>query len=228
MNDERYSQKIAAKYLLNRNVSCVNKMIICLCVDASESMIQDNRIGMVNQGIRNFIENCRKNSYSADCIDLCVITFGGNGAKIIQEFSSVRNMTFRDIKAHGNTPLASAVKLALDKIRKRVDQYAKSGITSYKPWLIIMSDGKCDILEKRELSAVSKEVSDSVKKREFNVKCIDMGNGRETLQMFVPKDTIGTIDSMGITSFFELLSQSVVTVSSSVPGEFDDIDITAL
>ena len=228
MNDESNASKIAAKYLLNRNVSCVNKMIVCVCVDASESMIQNNRIGMVNQGIRKLIENCRKNSYSADAIDLCVITFGGEGAEVIQDFASVRNMTFKDIKAHGNTPLASAVKVALDKIRKRVDQYTQSGITSYKPWLIIMSDGKCDIREKQKLITVSDEVCNSVINREINVKCIDMGDGRETLQLFVPNDTIGTIDSMGITSFFELLSKSVVTISSSVPGEYDDIDIAAL
>lgn len=222
---------VAEKYLLRRKELIsdpTNKMAVCLCVDASMSMLKDQRMDAVNVGIRNFIKKCREDISSADSVDLCIITFGGSSSRIIQEFSSVSRITFKDITAGGGSPLASAVAHALQKVRSRMEDYRSSGITSYKPWIIIMSDGECDSAERALLQKVSKEVSEAVVCREINVKCINMGDGEKTLSRFTPDGVVGTIGNMEIDHFFNDLSRSVMKISTSVPGEYDDSDILGI
>ena len=58
-----------------------NRVPVCLCVDASYSMLQDHRIDHVNNGIRSFIQNSADDAYVCDSIDLCIITFSGRAAE---------------------------------------------------------------------------------------------------------------------------------------------------
>ena len=202
-----------------------NRVAVCLCVDASESMLTDKRMDLVNKGIHGFIKECSENIYVVDAVDLCIITFGGSESRIIQPFSNVSRIRFSDIRPGGGTPLASAAQHALCEIRKRMEEYTLLGITSHRPWLIIMSDGDCDRSESALLDAVTKEISDAVTKKELRVMCIDMGDGKKTLSRFTPDGEVGTLSALDITRFFNALSVSVATVSVSVPREYDNTDI---
>ena len=194
-----------------------DRVVICICIDASFSMVENNRMKHVNNGIKKFITNCINDIYAKDSIDLCLIRFGGSKPKIIQPFDNIKRVRYKDIEPGGATPMGKAVNLALDEIEKRIEQFDMFGRTHYKPWLIIMSDGKAtDNIE--EASFRTKKL---LKSRSIKTKCIDMseGNDKTSLEEFTLDGEVGTIGAFEIESFFSMLSRSAAGLSKSTPGE---------
>ena len=134
------SKLILADQQLVKNAA--SRVPICLCVDASYSMLLEQRIQKVNEGIRTAIQSFRENDIVADAIDLCVISFGGESAKIEIPFQTAAQVEYHDIIASGQTPMGQAVALALKAIDERLEQYKDYGVTKFKPWLILISDGE--------------------------------------------------------------------------------------
>ena len=46
------------------------------------------------------------------------------------------------LTANGNTPMGEGVRLALDLLDKRKQEYKDKGVDYYQPWLVLMSDGQ--------------------------------------------------------------------------------------
>ena len=197
-----------------------DRVVVCICVDASFSMAENDRIKHVNRGVRKFIDDCNEDMYARDSIDLCLIRFGGAEPKIIQPFDNVKKVQFADIRPDGGTPMGAAVELALDEIEKRLEQFDMFGRTHFKPWLIIMSDGKAT----DDIKKASIRTQKLLERRVIKVKCIDMSEGKEQtgLEAFTLDGEVGTIRSFEIEDFFSMLSRSAAGLSKSTPGEDED------
>lgn len=110
---------------------------VILMLDVSGSMTQDGKIDQLNRGIRGLISDFRDNdSLNAD-LRLCIITFGGDGAKIYQEYKPLNEVQWRDLNASGGTPLADALRLAKSVVEDR----EKLPPNAYRPVIILISDG---------------------------------------------------------------------------------------
>ena len=196
-----------------------NRVPICIVVDTSFSMYIDNRIGHVNTGIANFIKNSAEDEYAVDSLDLCIIAFSGDDAVVVHPFTNVSklNDNFAPLTANGQTPLGKAVELGLSQIDEVLKQYSAQGITVFKPWLIIMSDGEAT----DDVRKIARTVREQQENRRIKVKCIDMGNGegRGDLDKFTLDGEVDTIQSFQIEDFFMMLSRSAVALSTSTPGE---------
>ena len=171
----------------------------------------------VNNGIRNFIESSKADEYAVDSLDICIIAFEGDKGKIIQPFTNVSKIQFHNLKPGGGTPLGSAVELGVREIDDVLKRYTAQGITVFKPWLIIMSDGKAT----DDIRRAVKLVQDRLRNRKIKVQCIDMGNGSEKsdLNRFTLDGSVDTISGFKIEDFFSYLSRSAVALSTSTPGE---------
>lgn len=202
-----------------------NRVPVCLCVDASYSMLQDHRIDHVNNGIRSFIQNSAEDAYVCDSIDLCIITFSGQGVQILQPFTNVKKLKgrFVDIVPSGGTPMGAAVRFAVEEITRQRDSYEAYGITSYRPWLILMSDGAAD----DSVTEVARRVREMQQNRQLKVKCIGMGSGEESsdLAAFTLNGRVESCGALEIEHFFDFLSRSAAGLSTAAPGEEDQYDI---
>ena len=195
-----------------------NRVAICLCIDTSFSMIEENRIKHVNNSVRKFIEDSKNDEYAVDAIDLCIVTFGGK-PEVVQPFANVSKINFKDLSPGGDTPLAQAVNMAMNAIKERRNQYSAHGITSYKPWLIIMSDGEAT----DDVSLSASWVREAIQNREVKVKCIDMSSDKKnSLSAFTPDGEVSVLTDFQIDNFFEMLSRSAAGLSTAVPGLDDD------
>lgn len=217
MVDYMEEERNLSEDLLNNSS---DRVVVCVCIDASFSMAENDRIKHVNKGVRKFIDDCVEDMYARDSIDLCLIRFGGAVPEIIQPFENVKRVQFRDIKPDGGTPLGAAVEMALDEIERRLDQFDMFGRTHFKPWLIIMSDGKAT----DDIKRASVRIKGMLERRTLKVKCIDMSEGKETtdLAAFTLDGDVGTINSFEIEDFFSMLSRSAAGLSKSTPGEDED------
>ena len=196
-----------------------NRVSICLCIDTSKSMLLEGRIDRVNQGVQKFIRDSKENIYAAGAIDLCVVTFGGQKASVLQPFKNVRSIPELRFQPSGGTPLGEAVELAIQQIRENRKKYEVYGISSFKPWLIIMSDGNSD----DDVTNAVREVQKLLQKRRLKVRCIDMSGGSEAndLHRFSEHGEVETIDAMGLTDFFDMLSRSAASLSTETLEQDD-------
>lgn len=199
---------------------------ICICVDASYSMMIDRRMEQVNKGIRSFICDIRNNIYAVDSVELCVISFGSE-VKVEREFSTEmatgseneRKTTFIDITPQGKTPLGKAVLTAIEKIEERQKMYNTRGVTTYKPWLILISDGKAtDNVSEAAYQTISLQRAGRIK-----VLCVGIGDEANDLAQFKLDGEVIQLKDFALTDFFSWLSKSMSKQSRQLPEM--DIDI---
>lgn len=187
------------------------RLPVCVCVDASASMLVQSRLKKLNQGIRRFIQEMRQDLYAVDSIELCIITFGGKEAKIQHPFSGINKFEFIDIKAEGETPLGKAAELAIEVIDERLSDYEIVGIQYYKPWLIIISDGEANDSYLSAARKICQKESDGTLK----VLPIALDGMRTCLEKFTNSEKVSQLHELKVNEFFAWLSKSMSAQSKS-------------
>lgn len=113
----------------------------CPCVlllDTSGSM-GGSPISELNQGLQIFSEALSKDELAMSRIEIAIITFGP--VKVEQDFVIAREFIPPNLQASGDTPMGSAINLALDVVNERKQTYKKNGISYYRPWIFLITDG---------------------------------------------------------------------------------------
>lgn len=202
------------------DVAISTQALICLCLDTSYSMRMSGKIDALNKCVRDFIVTNANDIYKSNMINLCIVTFGGEKGKVIQEFKRIDNIEFENLVANGGTAMSSGVTLSLDKIEEEKAKWKERGLKTYKPILIIMSDGKSD----EDLSEVVKRENNLIATNKIDAYCVGIGiendlSAKKDLAKFCPKRKIETTDEFGINDFFERLSRSMSNLSKSFAGE---------
>ena len=194
---------------------------VCLCLDTSSSM-RGKPIEELNKGIKLFYETIKNDEISCMSTDLSIVTFGNGGVKSMYDFSNLnKNPNPPELKAGGNTPMGDAVNKALDMIENRRDEYHRKGIDHYKPWLVIMTDGHpFGDSSKTSLPTAQRRATELVNNNKLGVFPIWIGNnnqekGMSILAGFSPKNKPAKLKGIDFSKFFDWLSKSVSSASSS-------------
>ena len=208
------------------------RLPICICVDASYSMNFGSRMAQVNEGIRSFILEIKNNIYAVDAVELCIVSFGSN-ARVERGFELTTakdrktgvEYQYRDIVADGSTTMGQAVGLALAQIRERERMYQNCGITTYKPWLILISDGKAtDSIREATASVLDLQRSGRLK-----VLCIGVGEEANDLSKFTMTGDVIQLKDFALKEFFSWLSKSMSRQSRQMPEtDFEIPELDAL
>lgn len=199
--------------------NAANRLPVCICVDASLSMLDDRRMAQANEGIRSFIEAIKGDYGAVDSVELCIISFGGAQARVEVPFSPTPKIHFADLRPSGQTPLGHAVAYALDQIRERQALYSEYGITVYRPWLILISDGEAT----DDISAAVAEVLRLQAEKRLKVLCIGLGNKANSLGKFHSNGEVVQLRDFQLTNFFSWLSSSMSKLSVASP--FEELEI---
>ena len=113
----------------------------CPCVlllDTSGSMSGDP-ILQLNEGLRTFETEIKADSLSAKRVEVAIVTFGP--VSIDQEFVSVDQFYAPELQTSGNTPMGAAVEKACELLDDRKKTYKANGISYYRPWIFLITDG---------------------------------------------------------------------------------------
>lgn len=215
-----FSNPEARSLLANRHrrTPCV------LLVDTSGSM-EGEKIRRLNAGFRAFREDILRNQMAAQSVELCVISFGP--VKVQSEFALLKEMPQLHFEADGATPLKEALELAMLKVTERKQSYRDHGISYYRPWIFLLTDGEPTdnnggystnyrkLLQPLELAA---------KERKFTLFTVGVGvnvEGRQVLNEL--SQPFGgrclDLDNLKFEEMFLWLSGSLSRVSQSSPGE---------
>jgi uncharacterized protein YegL len=114
----------------------------CPCVlllDTSSSM-QGSSIDALNQGLRTFKNELTKDPLASRRVEVAVVTFDSE-VKVIQDFVVADQFQPPTLTAQGLTYMGHGIHKALDIIQARKVQYRTNGITYYRPWVFLLTDG---------------------------------------------------------------------------------------
>ena len=189
---------------------------VALVLDTSGSM-EGEPIRELNEGYRTFIKELEEDEMARASAEVCVITFGGT-VKLIQDFVGVdridKNVVF---EAGGETPMGSAVLLALEKLENRKKLYREAGIDYHQPWMVLMTDGK----PTDSIQEASEKTQELLENRKLVVFPVGIGPyaDMETLKKFTTQNRPPLrLKGLKFREFFLWLSKSISSVSRSTPG----------
>ncbi|MGD1714076.1 vWA domain-containing protein [Dapis sp. BLCC M172] len=137
----------------------------CPCVlllDTSASMT-GTPIQALNDGLETFRDNLITDDLAKKRVEVAIISFD-NQVKIVQEFITADQFENPVLTAQGQTYMGTAIHKALDMIATRKSEYRNNGITYYRPWVFLITDGE----PQGESEKVVKEAGDRIQQEEDN------------------------------------------------------------
>jgi len=98
-------------------------------------------IDALNKGLQTFQERLIKDKLASRRVEVAIVTFD-SAVHIIQEFVTADHFQPPTLTAQGGTDMAGGIQQALDMIQARKVQYRTHGVTYYRPWVFMITDGE--------------------------------------------------------------------------------------
>lgn len=127
------SETYPPKHPYERHLSAV------ICCDRSGSM-RDEPIRQLNEAMKYFGTELGEDSLSQGRIDVSIISFGSD-VTTDMGFRSAEEYQAPTFTASGGTSMNQAINEALDALEARKAEYKQLGMTYYRPWLFVFTDG---------------------------------------------------------------------------------------
>lgn len=191
----------------------------CPCIlllDVSASM-SGQPISELNAGLSAFKEELFSDPLALKRVEVAVVTFGP--VKIEVPFQSAEVFNPPELASQGDTPLGAAIIQALEILKIRKLEYKKNGISHYRPWVFMITDGApTDNWQNAKLAIKEGEESKSFAFFAIGVKGANMG----ILKQISVREPL-MLEGLKFQELFSWLSSSLRSVSRSVLG--DDISL---
>lgn len=189
----------------------------CPCVlvlDTSGSMT-GAPIQQLNQGLAAFKNALAVDEVALLRVDLSIITFGP--VRLAQDFVSAGQFNPPMLNAGGDTPLGGALQLALDKVEERKQIYRNSGLSYYRPWIFLLTDGQPTDGSLWQNVAVRLKEAESKKKVAFFSVGVEGANLNTLAQLSLRQPL--RLQALNFRELFIWLSTSLTNVSHSAPTQ---------
>ena len=189
----------------------------CPCVlllDTSGSM-SGAPIQQLNQGLAALQSSLAEDEVALLRVDLAIITFGP--VQLAQDFVNAGQFTPPTLRAGGDTPLGGAVQLALDQLEARKQIYRNNGLTYYRPWIFLMTDGQPTDGTVWQNAALRVKEAESKKKVAFFSVGVQGANMQMLAQLSLRQPL--HLQALKFRELFTWLSTSLTSVSHSTPTQ---------
>jgi uncharacterized protein YegL len=200
---------------------------VVLVVDVSGSM-SGSPITEVNKGLKVFEQEIKSHTLAALRSEIAIVTFGpgvktldvglGNPNPEHADRAFISGMDFQAprLTTGGSTPMAEGMERALNLIRMRKDLYRTNAINFYRPWIFLISDGAPDPgWENTATITRETEAKKGVIVFAIGVAGADLSMLGKFCSIMPPM----MLDGLEFAKLFKWLSDSLVRVSESRPGE---------
>lgn len=188
----------------------------CPCVlllDVSGSMNGDP-IRELNNGLSAFQTALQQDDLAAMRVEVAVVTFGKE-VQVAQDFVSAHQYQAQPLQAGGSTPMGQAINTALDMLRQRKDIYRQHGVSYYRPWIFLITDGApTDNWRPAAQRIQQEEAAKSVAFFCVGVQRADM----KRLGQIATRQPL-KLKGLNFSDMFVWLSQSLTSVSHSRVGD---------
>jgi len=177
-----------------------------------------SKLDLLNQGLADFYNEIVNDETTSQRLELCIITFNDN-VEVLQEPALLDNVTIPTLRGEGETAMADAINVAIDKVDARKRWYKETGQTYYRPWIILMTDGVPNADQDMDSLAFRIKVDTEAKKYAFLPVGVE-GADMEVLQKIAGKGMKAVkLKGMRFAQFFKWLSASMGTVTKAEEGQ---------
>lgn len=188
----------------------------CPCVlllDTSGSM-QGDPIKALNQGLQAFKDDLSRDPLASRRVELAVVTFDSH-VKVVQDFVTADQFQPPRLSAQGATHMGSGIHKALEIIQARKDQYNANGITYYRPWVFMITDGEPQGEPEDVVKQATSRIHDDEAKKRVAFFAVGVVNAKmDRLSQIVVRQPVKLI-GLNFVEMFVWLSRSTQAVSHS-------------
>lgn len=186
----------------------------CPCVlllDVSGSM-QGQPITELNAALIQFKDELAADVLAMKRVEVGVVTFGP--VRIELPFQGAASFYPPTLRAKGDTPMGAAIRQGLAMVRERKDEYRSNGISYYRPWVFLITDGGPTDEWRSAAAAVREGEAD----KSFAFFAIGVqGANMDILRQISVREPLA-LDGLRYHDLFSWLSSSLRAVSRSTPG----------
>jgi uncharacterized protein YegL len=183
-----------------------------LLLDVSSSMKGD-RIRELNLGLSQFRDELSSDSLASKRVEVSVVSFGP--VEMVNEFTEMQSWQPPELRAKGDTPMGAAIETGLKMLRARKDAYKSNGISYYRPWIFLVTDGG----PTDAWSEAARQIREGEKSKAFSFFAVGVDGAKmDTLRKISVRDPLA-LKELKFRDLFSWLSSSLSAVSASNPGD---------
>ncbi|MGA1834278.1 vWA domain-containing protein [Rhizobium wenxiniae] len=185
---------------------------LLLLLDVSGSM-RGAPIRELNQGLIQFKDELYADSLAAKRVEVGLVTFGP--VSVANDFQSVQNWFVPELTSQADTPMGQAIEQGLQMLRDRKNSYRQNGISYYRPWIFLITDGAPTDAWQAAANAV--KAGEAEKAFSFFAVGVE-GANMEILSQISTRQPLA-LKELRFRDLFSWLSSSLSSVSQSNPGD---------
>ncbi|MFS3136169.1 vWA domain-containing protein [Gluconacetobacter sacchari] len=187
-----------------------------LLLDTSGSM-NGRPIAELNDGLQQFKRELESDAMASQRVEVAIMTFGP--VQLVSDFETAETFQAPILSVGGATPMGSAIMQGLDLLEERKRTYKTAGVSYYRPWVFLITDG--GPTDSYHEAARRVREGDSPERKSFSffavgVQGADMGKLSEICS---PNRPPLKLQGLSFRELFSWLSSSLGGVARSQPGQ---------
>lgn len=182
-----------------------------LLLDVSGSM-NGRPLDELNAGLTVFKDELTADALAMKRVEVGIVTFGP--VKVETPFTSASTFYPPNLHSQGDTPMGAAITQALNMVEDRKRDYRNNGISYYRPWVFLITDG--GPTDSWQAAAAAIREGEASKKFAFFAIGVQ-GADMDKLRQISVREPL-SLDGLKFRELFSWLSSSLRSVSRSTPG----------